>query len=195
MKGKNDDRFIFDEDVEDFVKNAVLKLDHFIPLDSIDAIVDITPSRKPALTDVIRQQLVYESGTISREFSLVKKAYKDVQFDVEKAIDALRKVGYTEQMIDREIRFTISKFNDLKESDELFQMKRFVPVELRTGFIDYIKFKTEDEKIVYKELQGVNVLIFDGFYTSGSTVKEVIRYLKAINNKNTLTIFILIKQH
>ena len=36
--------------------------------------------------------------------------------------------------------------------------------------------------------------VFDDFLTSGATIKEVIRYLKAIHDKNTLTVFILVKQ-
>lgn len=51
-----------------------------------------------------------------------------------------------------------------------------------------------EEKQIYLSLQGVNVLIFDDFLTSGVTVKEIIRYLKSFNENNTLTVFVLVKQ-
>ena len=95
----------------------------------------------------------------------------------------------------KDINYTISKFNDLKKSGELFQITRFLPTAIRVGSTNYIKFASEVEKSVYMDLQNANVLIYDDFITSGSTVKEVMRYLKSINENNTLTVFILVKQH
>lgn len=73
-------------------------------------------------------------------------------------------------------------------------MKRFIPKAIRSGFYDFLKFKTEKERKVYEALQGVDVLVYDDFLTSDSTVKEIIRYLRAIHDENSLTVFVLIKQ-
>ena len=73
-------------------------------------------------------------------------------------------------------------------------MKKFVPRQVREAFTDFLKFESKETEEVYRNLQGVDVLAFDDFLTSGSTVKEIIRYLGAINPNNKLTIFILVNQ-
>lgn len=42
-------------------------------------------------------------------------------------------------------------------------------------------------------LQGVNVFIYDEFLKSDATYRKIARHLKSIHDKNTLTVFILIK--
>ena len=73
-------------------------------------------------------------------------------------------------------------------------MKKFIPRQVREAFTDFLKFESKETEEVYHNLQGVDVLVFDDFLTSGSTIKEIIRYLKTINPSNTLTVFVLINQ-
>ena len=197
LKGSTDPDVVFSEDIEEFVENAVIKLDEYIPLETIDVLVSIAPTHKPTITDVIGNQLVSDVGIGAVRFELIKQMYTNVEFDAEKAADALRSSGkyVDEEEIRKKINFTIDKFNKLKATYELFQIKRFLPVAIRAGFSNYIKFATEREKSLYMQLQNANVLIYDDFITSGSTVKEILRYLKSINANNTLTVFILVKQH
>ena len=197
LKGSTDPDVVFSEDIEEFVENAVIKLDEYIPLETIDVLVSIAPTHKPTITDVMRNQLVSEARMGADRFELIKQMYNNVEFDAEKAADALRKSGEftNEYKIQSEIDFTIDKFNKLKKTFELFQIKRFLPVAIRVGFSNYIKFASEGERDLYMRLQNANVLIYDDFITSGSTVKEILRYLKSINDNNTLTVFILVKQH
>ena len=197
LKGSTDPDVVFSEDVEEFVEYGVLKLDEYIPLKSIDVLVSIQSTHTPTITDEMRVQLTSEVGVGAISFELIKQLYENVEFDAEKAADALWKSGNykDEAAVWKDINYTINKFNDLKKSGELFQIKRFVPTAIRVGFTNYIKFASEVEKSVYMDLQNANVLIYDDFITSGSTVKEVMRYLKSINENNTLTVFILVKQH
>ena len=62
-------------------------------------------------------------------------------------------------------------------------MKKILPSKIRPAFTNFLKFKTAEQKQIYEQLQNTEVLIYDDFLTSGSTVKEIIRYLKAINPK------------
>lgn len=197
LKGSTDPRVVFSEDVEDFVDFAVLKLNRYIPLHTIDAIIEIKSTHSPTITDVMRNHLVSEAKMGADTFSLVKEMYRNVKFDANKAAYALRnsKNYKNEKEIQDEIDYTIKKFNDLKKTFELFQIKRFIPSEIRAGFSDYFKFGSEEEKELYLDLQGANVLIYDDFITSGSTVREVQRYLRSVNENNTLTVFILVKQY
>ena len=197
LKGSTDPDVVFSEDVEEFVEYGVLKLDEYIPLKSIDVLVSIQSTHTPTITDEMRVQLTSEVGVGAISFELIKQLYENAEFDAEKAADALRRSGKykDEAAVWKDINDTISKFHDLKRSGELFQIKRFLPTAIRDGSTNYIKFASEVEKSVYMDLQNANVLIYDDFITSGSTVKEVMRYLKSINENNTLTVFILVKQH
>lgn len=88
-----------------------------------------------------------------------------------------------------------SVFDEHKGSLELFEMKRFLPASIRKYFTNFLKFSTEEEAKAYKALQGVNVLIYDDLLTRGATLLEAKRCLTAINPSNTLTCYVLIKQH
>lgn len=194
LKGNTDSSVLYGDDLSEFVERAVIRLDERYPLDNFNVTVHVDSSTQPSLVDVMREWLWEHLNNVNIDFELIKELYRHVKFDTQRAIEALRNSGKDDRTIKKEIEFTLGKFNKLKQSGQLFQMKRFVPKEIRAGFFDFLKFKTDEERDAYKALQGVNVLIFDDIMTSGSTVREVIRYLKAINDKNTLTVFVLIKQ-
>lgn len=96
--------------------------------------------------------------------------------------------------IDSSIKQLIDQFNRLKQSDEFFEIKNFLPREIRAGFLNFLKFSNNDEQRVYQSLQGVNVLIYYDLYTSGTTIAEMLRILNSVNPNNNLIAFILIKQ-
>lgn len=186
---------LFDEDVDKFAENGIFRIENYDALDSFDATVSIeSTSDSFSLINVMDQFFFEYCRCRDFEFKLLKQTYEHVTFDAKKAADVLRESGWSDKDIRKEIEFTVNKFNELKQSGQLFQMKRFIPKEIRQGFINFLKFKTEAEEETYRNLQGSNVLIYDDFYTSGSTINEIIRYLHSINDKNTLTVFILVKQ-
>lgn len=185
---------LYDSNIDEFIERAVLRLDERYSLDNFGATVHVESPKIPALTDIMRGYLWDCMHNADFDFELVKEAYKNVQFNKNKAIQALVDSGKSRHMATRQVERTALKFEQLKKENKLFQMKAFVPRELRDGFTHFLKFKTEEERKAYETLQGTNVLIFDDFLTSGATIKEVIRYLKAIHDKNTLTVFVLVKQ-
>lgn len=183
-----------DENVQEFVERGVLRIEKYVNLNEFGATIHIESSKSPSLVDLISQYISEYIESIHTDFSLVKKTYEDVEFDKNKAYNALLASNYTPEQADREITFTVEKFESLKKSGELFQIKRFIPKPIRSGFLNFLKFKNEYERKLYESLQGVNVLIFDDFLTSGSTISELVRYLRSIHDENTLTAFVLIKQ-
>ena len=195
IKGKYSDLFSTDGDVRDFVENGVLKLDDYVSFKDFGAIVNIQSTKQPSLVGIIRDYLEYYINHIEFDFTLVKQTYENVSFNADKAADALRKARYSESRVKETIEKVLKDFEALKNTGKLFEMKKFLPIPIRAGFTDYLVFQSDEEKKTYESLQGVNVLIYDDLITSGSTVKEVIRYLRAINDKNTLTVFVLVKQH
>ena len=196
IKGKTTSRVWYNEDVEEFIKYGVLAIERYADFSDFGAIVTLGKRNEVSTVGMIRQQLMYyiQQGTI--QFHLIKQAYENVQFDRDLARIAMRKTKrYSDAQIEDELDFTEHKFNQLKQNGGFFAIKKFLPPVLRAGFLNYFKFETEEERKVFEQLQGVNVLIYDDFMTSGSTIKEVIRYLRAINDRNTLTVFVLVKQH
>lgn len=197
LKGKITPRIYANPDIEEFITQGIRALNVYTDISEFGAIINLDTGTKPSVLNMIRVHLMEYLDQRSIQFTLVKQAYENVRFDVEKAKAAMRKSNrkYSESEIDRDIEFTLNKFEELKRSKDLFQIKRFLPVEIRAGFMNFFKFASEEERAVFEQLQGVNVLIYDDFLTSGSTVKEVIRYLRAINDRNALTVFVLVKQH
>lgn len=181
-------------DIEHFIENAILEIEHIKPLNSFGALVRIKPSKYPSILSQIENILTSYAEVPYYRFELIKQTYDKVTFNREKAYQLLIDKGLDEIAAEDKINFVENKFEQLKASGELFQMKRFLPTSIRGAFSDFLMFENESQRKLYESLQDVDVLIYDDFLTSGSTVKEIIRYLKSFNPNNTLTVFVLINQ-
>ena len=185
---------LYSENLQEFVDNAVLRLDERYPLEQFEATVFIQPTTGFSLVDLMRESIWKYRKNLNYNFQLIKAMYQHVKFNAEKAYQALIDSGMDKLQALHEVQFTSEKFETLKQSGQLFQIKRFIPKEIRCGFYDFLQFASEEERNIYVSLQGINVLIFDDFLTSGSTIMEVNKYLQSINPKNKLTAFVLVKQ-
>ena len=82
LKGNIVENVWFEEDVEEFVENAVMKLDNYVSLSEIGCVVEVESTRHPSLTDVMRGYLMDTIGrrrTCVADISLVKATYRDVK--------------------------------------------------------------------------------------------------------------------
>ena len=183
-----------DENVRDLVDNGVLKLDSVNRINSFDALLTIKSSKPFSLTNLMHIYLTEYSITPYIDFELVKKSYDGITIDYNKIQQALKKLRWDKIRIENFIDELKEDFDYYKQRGFLFEMKRILPRQIREAFSNFLQFRTEEDRQIYEKLQNANVLIYDDFLTSGSTVKEVIGYLKAINPNNTLTVFILINQ-
>lgn len=188
---------LFSETIDEFVDNGVLHFDTNVGLSKFDVLVNTESSKHPSLTDVMTDHIIEHSeNSYLIHVSLVKETYDHVTFDEDAAVSAMKaNTRMSDAAIARTLRKNKEKFNDLKAAGKLFEMKRFLPPAFRSGFMNFLKFKTDEERELYSRLQGANVLVYDDFITSGTTVKEILRYLNSINPNNTLTVFVLVKQH
>lgn len=178
---------------DDFVELGVLNIGTYTDINKFSAIV-CTQSKPHSLVSRVHTYLLEHISHNLIDFELIKKLYRDVKFDYNAAFSAMLSAGYSRTVAKNEIDKALEQFEELKKSNKLFQMKKFLPRELRSGFYDFLKFKTEEERDAYLSLQGVEVLVFDDLYTSGSTIKEIIRYLNSINPNNKVTVFVMVKQ-
>lgn len=122
----------------------------------------------------------------------------DVTFDENKALKALQKLNRYRDDKDAalaKVEQMKELFEEQKESGKLFKMKLYTPAPVREGFMDFLKFANETEQRIYEKLRkGIEVLICGDFVTSGSTIREMIRFLNSINPNTQISVFVLIDQ-
>ena len=82
------------------------------------------------------------------------------------------------EMIHQKDYFTIAK--DVKKS------------KLRPYIMNFLRFESEEERELCSMVRQQNVLVIDDVTTSGSTLNEVLRTLRILNEDNEITIFSLI---
>lgn len=181
--------------LDEFVETGILRMSEQVSLDNFKVVVRVKPTRMPTVLDTMQLYIDMHSNSEFITFQLLKDTYDNVSFDYDRAVDALRRRKYDEDSIAMIINRIKTVFEEHKGSLDLFEMKRFLPTSIRKYFTHFLKFGTPEEAKAYKSLQGVNVLMYDDLLTSGATLVEAKRYLTAINPSNTLTCYVLIKQH
>lgn len=194
IKGKIFKDVWYREDVLDFIDHGVLNIERYIKFSDIGAIINIKSDSKISVTDIIGNYIDDYTKCKEYGFHLLKQACEHITFDAELAYKALIDAGVSKANAERKVKIAQETFDDLKAKNKTFQMKFFSPRELRSGFMNFLKFKTQEEEDLYRTLQGVNVLVYDDFITSGSTLREATSYLTSINPNNQLIAFALVKQ-
>lgn len=179
---------------QDFVELGIRNMSNYTDITKFSAIIRTKPSNPHSILNIVKLELLDLVSPNLINFELVKKMYKDVQFDADKAMQCLLQAGHSKANAQEIISETVEHFEELKTTNRLFEMKKFLPRAVRSGFYDFLKFATDSERELYMSLQGVDVLIYDDLFTSGATVNEIARYLRSINPNNKLTVFVLIKQ-
>lgn len=192
--------YYYSEEVHDFVEDGVFRLDEHKRLDTFKVLVSVKPTltKQNTLLDWIAIYIEDYSSEGIISFELLKKIIKETTFDKQKAFNALKQTEKYGNKSDDYLWKLVNKIdNQFRRANpnELFKIKEYLPVVIREGFIDYLKFKNKEEERIYRNLvYGTEVLVIDDFITSGSTMKEVIRYLNSINPNNNITAFAFMNQ-
>lgn len=134
-----------------------------------------------------------------REMELVKSLPENISFDMdgyEKTyLDAKLENGrprYTEAQKEQ-VKSTINAMMDLIHKKAYFTIAKDVKKNRMRPFItDFLKFANEKDELLCKTIRQQNVLVIDDIATSGSTLNEVLRSLRILNEENKITIFSLI---
>lgn len=177
--------------LKNLIDKAILYFNKNINLSEVSCIVS-PRSERSALTSVIVKELnnFAQRNTIKTSVEFIKSLPKDVSFDWE--------------MFDDEYEGEIgdNQYNQIKnyiETDLLpkihnldyFSIADSVKVKYRRYIKDYLSIDSRSADII-KSIQDGKILIVDDINTSGSTLTEILRIVRKINNKCEVFIFTLI---
>lgn len=122
------------EYVEEFVDNGILRLDAVEAIRNFDVFVCTKTRNSSSLLGIIRSYLYDYAVPLSINFGLIKKCYRDVTFGKEKLECHLKELKWSKKDIEEISDRTERKFNELKKSGKLFEMKRFIKINPRRHF-------------------------------------------------------------
>ena len=195
----NDDSLFYKESVMDFIELGMLRMDKYKKLTDFDVVfmTEFGSGDNSGVMSVLDDLLLEYTNGKFLDVRLVKETYDNIKFDKQKAIDALMNTDRYSNFSDakKAAKKNEKRFNKFKSSGEMFKIKAYLPVAGRSGFYDFLKFDTEEHKETFMRMEsGTEALICDDFITSGSTVREMERYLHSINPNVKMTVFVLVDQ-
>lgn len=76
--------------------------------------------------------------------------------------------------------------------DDVLENSRARYTEVQKEVMQFLKFANKADEELYAKIRQQNILVIDDVTTSGSTINEILRTLRIINEDNYITIFSLI---
>ena len=64
--------------------------------------------------------------------------------------------------------------------------------KFRPYIMNFLRFRNEEDKMLCASIRKQNILVVDDVTTSGSTLNEMLRALRVLNEDNDITIFSLL---
>ncbi|MBQ6747083.1 MAG: phosphoribosyltransferase [Bacteroidaceae bacterium] len=185
------------QDLTAFIKKAVDNLSHKINLYDYDLVVTPESSSRVNLY-MIRYIYRFAQPTL-RKMELVKALPASISFDMDayqqSYLDDVLENGrprYTEAQKE-EVKQSIAKMLDMIHKKDYFTIAKDVKKsKYRPYMMQFLRFATKEDEELCATIRKQNVLVLDDVATSGSTLNEVLRVLRILNEDNDITIFSLI---
>ena len=99
---------------------------------------------------------------------------------------------YTEAQKE-EVKQSIAKMLDLIHRKDYFTIAKDVrKSRLRPYIMSFLRFASEEDRELCATIRKQNILVMDDVTTSGSTLNEILRTLRILNEDNEITVFSLI---
>lgn len=184
-------------DLTHFIQKAINDLHKEIDLYNFDLVV------MPQSSSQVNQYMlkyIYRFAQPSLYYmELIKSLPQDISFDM---------AGYENQYLDATLengrpRYTESQKEQVKQSInqmlELIHQKDYFTIakdvkksKMRPYITRFLKFKDEKDEELCTKIRKQNILVVDDITTSGSTLNEILRTLRILNEDNEITVFSLI---
>ena len=186
-----------DPDLTHFIKKAIDNLNQKINLYNYDLVV-IPESSSKVNQYMLRYIYRFAQPTL-RKMELVKSLPANVSFDMDafeqQYLEDVLENGrprYTQVQKD-EVKQSISKMMDLIHKKDYFTIAKDVKKSrFRPYMMQFLKFANKVDEELCSTIRQQNILIIDDVTTSGSTLNEILRTLRILNEDNDIRIFSLI---
>ena len=156
----------------------------------------IMPESSSKVNEFMLRYIYRFAQPMLREIELVKALPANISFDMDSyerqyLNDVLEngRPRYTEKQKE-EVRDTINEMVDLIHQKDYFTIAKDVKKSrFRPYIMNFLKFASEADEQLCKSIRQQNILIIDDVTTSGSTLNEILRTLRILNEDNSITIF------
>ena len=181
-------------DLTHFIKKAVDNLSHRINLYNYNLVV--MPESSSQVNQYMLRYIYRFAQPTLRKMELVKALPASISFDMDafeqQYLDDVLENGrprYTQMQKD-EVKQSIGKMLDLIHQKDYFTIAKDVKKSrFRPYMTQFLKFASPADEELCKKIRNQNVLIIDDVATSGSTLNEILRVLRILNEDNDISIF------
>lgn len=180
-----------------FIQKAINDLNNRINLYDYDLV--IMPESSSKVNQYMLRYIYRFAQPSLCKMELVKSLPENISFDMAayeaQYLDDVLENGrprYTPKQKE-EIKKGIHEMMDLIHKKEYFTIAKDVKKSrFRPYMMNFLRFKNDVDKELCATVRKQNVLIVDDVTTSGSTLNEILRALRVLNEDNQITIFSLI---
>lgn len=184
-------------ELTDFIKKAIDNLSHQINLYDYNLVV--MPESSSRVNQYMLRYIYRFAQPMLHSMELVKALPTSISFDInayEKQYlnDVLEngRPRFTEAQ-KADVRQSISQMLDLIHQKDYFTIAKDVKKsKMRPYMMHFLQFATKEDEELCMGIRNQNVLVIDDIATSGSTINEILRVLRILNEDNEISIFSLI---
>lgn len=184
-------------ELTNFIKKAIDNLSHQINLYDYNLVV--MPESSSRVNEYMIRYIYRFAQPLLRKMELVKALPSSISFDMdafeESYLDSRLENGrprYTKAQKD-EVKQSIYQMLDLIHQKDYFTIAKDVKKSrFRPYMTNFLKFASEKDEQLCTAIRQQNILVIDDVATSGSTLNEILRTLRILNEDNNITIFSLI---
>ena len=184
-------------DLTQFIKKAVDNLNRRINLYDYDLVV--MPESSSKVNQYMLRYIYRFAQPSLHKMELVKALPSNISFDM----DAYEKQYLEDVLENGRPRYTEAQKNDVKQSIDkmmdLIHQKDYFTIakdvkksRFRPYMMSFLRFANKEDEELCASIRKQNVLVIDDVTTSGSTLNEILRTLRILNEDNEITIFSLI---
>ena len=184
-------------DLTQFIKKAIDQLNRRINLYDYNLVV--MPESSSKVNQYMLRYIYRFAQPMLRKMELVKALPASISFDMD---------GYEQSYLEDVLengrpRYTQAQKEEVKQSIQemldLIHLKDYFTIakdvrksRFRPYIMNFLRFASEQDEVLCATIRKQNILVMDDVTTSGSTLNEVLRVLRILNENNDVTVFSLI---